>query len=227
MMAHTTVAGSDFSGHDDASGFSAGGIDAIGPERFGDGFDYLALGHIHSPQTLRGTSGRIRYSGSPLAVSFSECYPHSVSLVEIRSRGDIPVIATETIGALCPAVSLPASGHAGWDKALELLRDFPSDIEAYIRLNIKSGDALPSDIHNRARMICEGKAARFCCLNICHGGNEALTGERTMTVEQLRESDPVAIARRYAADTGTEFPDEWSDMLGEVIREIDEEKRND
>jgi len=46
-----------------------GGIDAsIFPESF---FDYVALGHIHRPQWV-GQNPRIRYSGSPLPLSFSE-----------------------------------------------------------------------------------------------------------------------------------------------------------
>ena len=40
-----------------------------GPDRVFDGVDYVALGHLHGRHTL---SDRIRYSGSPLAYSFSE-----------------------------------------------------------------------------------------------------------------------------------------------------------
>ena len=38
---------------------------------FPEGFDYVALGHIHRPQFIAGQD-RIRYSGSPIALSFSE-----------------------------------------------------------------------------------------------------------------------------------------------------------
>jgi exonuclease SbcD len=34
-------------------------------------FDYIALGHIHRPQYVAGQP-HIRYSGSPIALSFSE-----------------------------------------------------------------------------------------------------------------------------------------------------------
>ena len=47
-------------------------------------FDYVALGHIHKAQSL-GLAGKIRYSGSPLPMSFSEKnYSHQVVLVEIN-----------------------------------------------------------------------------------------------------------------------------------------------
>lgn len=46
-----------------------GGVDASAfPEEY---FDYVALGHIHRPQRV-GNSDRIRYSGSPVALSYSE-----------------------------------------------------------------------------------------------------------------------------------------------------------
>lgn len=47
---------------------SIGGLAVVPLEVF-DGFDYVALGHLHGRQRL---SGRIRYSGSPLRYSFSE-----------------------------------------------------------------------------------------------------------------------------------------------------------
>jgi DNA repair protein SbcD/Mre11 len=45
-----------------------GGVDLV-PAGVFDGVDYVALGHLHRPQTL---SARVRYSGSPLAYSFGE-----------------------------------------------------------------------------------------------------------------------------------------------------------
>ncbi len=61
-----------------------------------DGFDYVALGHLHRPQDFDG--GRIRYAGSPLAYSFSETHPKSMTLVELDAAGlarveDIPLPA--------------------------------------------------------------------------------------------------------------------------------------
>ncbi|TFV87794.1 exonuclease SbcCD subunit D [Blastococcus sp. CT_GayMR16] len=47
---------------------SVGGVDLV-PAAVFDGVDYVALGHLHRPQTL---TPRLRYSGSPLAYSFGE-----------------------------------------------------------------------------------------------------------------------------------------------------------
>jgi exonuclease SbcD len=53
---------------DSESALSVGASDEIDPSLF-DGFDYVALGHLHGPQKVR-TNGR--YSGSPLKYSFDE-----------------------------------------------------------------------------------------------------------------------------------------------------------
>ncbi len=53
-----------------------------------DGVDYVALGHLHTPQSVRGAD-RVRYSGSPLAYSFSETSPKEVVLVEIQGPGRV------------------------------------------------------------------------------------------------------------------------------------------
>lgn len=55
-----------------------------------DGFDYVALGHIHGPQkVLRDT---MRYAGSPLKYSFSEAtHKKSVTIVELLEKGETTV----------------------------------------------------------------------------------------------------------------------------------------
>ena len=83
MTAHTTVIGSDPRKQD----IIVGGIDSIDIRELGEGFDYLALGHIHFPQTI---APGCRYSGSPIPVSFNEDYTHSVTIVELEEHGSSP-----------------------------------------------------------------------------------------------------------------------------------------
>ena len=61
MTAHTTVSGCDFTGHENASEYVVGGIDSHSLEDMGTGYDYLALGHIHHAQFVRGGHHRVRY----------------------------------------------------------------------------------------------------------------------------------------------------------------------
>lgn len=88
LLAHQFVTGAqvDESGSEEF----VGGIDNVDSSAF-DGFDYVALGHIHRPQNVAKNGdgvGRIRYSGTPLKYSLSEAsHVKSVTVVEL---GAIP-----------------------------------------------------------------------------------------------------------------------------------------
>lgn len=64
-----------------------GGIDQVDASLF-DAFDYVALGHIHSPQHVGRET--VRYCGTPLKYSFSEAEQEkSVTVVELKEKGKI------------------------------------------------------------------------------------------------------------------------------------------
>ena len=66
---------------------SVGGSDNVDASVF-DGFDYVALGHIHGPQNIG--SNQIRYCGTPLKYSFSEENHHkSVTVVNLNAKGEL------------------------------------------------------------------------------------------------------------------------------------------
>ena len=81
MMAHTTVQGCNFTGHDNASEIDSGRHRQYASRRFWQvATTTWHLGHIHHAQFIHDTDHRMRYSGTPLAVSFDETYDHSVSI---------------------------------------------------------------------------------------------------------------------------------------------------
>jgi exonuclease SbcD len=83
LISHCFIDGGDPS--DSERPLSIGGADRIGYEAF-TAFDYVALGHLHSPQH-KGES-YIRYSGSILKYSFSEQHQRKgVTLVEMDANG--------------------------------------------------------------------------------------------------------------------------------------------
>ena len=68
---------------------SVGGSDNVDASVF-DGFDYVALGHLHGPQKIGRET--LRYCGSPLKYSFSEARQHkSMTVVELGEKGTIAV----------------------------------------------------------------------------------------------------------------------------------------
>jgi exonuclease SbcD len=82
VLAHAWVTGGELS--ESERDIRVGGVGDVGASLF-DGIDYTALGHLHGAQVLRPG---LRYSGSPLAFSFSEAAHVKGSwLVELDARG--------------------------------------------------------------------------------------------------------------------------------------------
>ncbi len=84
LVAHQFVTGA---GRCESEEVSVGGLDNVDAEIF-DGFDYVALGHIHSPQWVGRES--VRYCGTPLKYSFSEAEQEkSVTIVTLKEKGNL------------------------------------------------------------------------------------------------------------------------------------------
>ncbi|WP_280496294.1 exonuclease SbcCD subunit D [Nocardia asiatica] len=94
VLAHAFVVGGEATGSERS--ISVGGVETVPLSAF-DGIDYVALGHLHSPQTLAES---VRYSGSPLPYSFGEnAHRKAVWIVELDASGlsavrrrDLPVV---------------------------------------------------------------------------------------------------------------------------------------
>ena len=94
VLAHAFVTGA--APCDSERDITAGGVEAV-PAALFDGVDYVALGHLHGCQTI---SERVRYSGSPLAYSFSEEHHRkSMWLVDLGPAGEV---SAERIGTPVP-----------------------------------------------------------------------------------------------------------------------------
>jgi len=84
LVAHQFVAGASVCESEEPS---VGGVDSIDVKLF-DGFDYVALGHLHSPQKVGRDT--VRYAGSPLKYSFSEVHQRKAALfVTLGKKGSV------------------------------------------------------------------------------------------------------------------------------------------
>lgn len=92
-MGHLTAKGGKLS--DSEREIHVGGLGTVGAEVFPSAFDYVALGHLHRPQQV-GARAEIRYSGSPLPLSFSEAADEKeVRVLDFQAgklAGDYPLL---------------------------------------------------------------------------------------------------------------------------------------
>ena len=87
VVAHTFITGGNPS--ESERELTVGQVDQVRMDAF-DGFDYVALGHLHQGQAFDG--GRVAYSGTPLPYSFSEQHhTKAVRLVDLAPDGSLSV----------------------------------------------------------------------------------------------------------------------------------------
>ena len=153
VMAHTWVGGlerTDLSDseRDIGAATTVGTLDRVPLEAF-DGFSYVALGHLHGRRTVRE---HVRYSGSPVAFSFSERAHRKGSwLVDLDATGvadmrwvDAPVLRrlTQLTGTLEQLLVDPAHTGAEGDWVKAVLTDVARPAEAMARLQTRFRYAL-------------------------------------------------------------------------------------
>jgi exonuclease SbcD len=143
-----------------------GGVDAVDASLF-DRFDYVALGHIHRPQSAGRTTAR--YSGSPYRYSFDECgHTKQAVVVEVREKGDtaldfVTLTPTRDLYAIRCELSELATQTAPRDSYAEITL---TDDEPLVDAITKVRDIYP----NTLRLVMDNKYTRHI------GATHTLTG---------------------------------------------------
>lgn len=231
MTGHLAVTGLDATGHDT----EIGKIKTQDASSLGVGYDYLALGHIHKPQTIGHLedclkedvtyeSGVIRYSGSALHVSCDEAYPHTVSVVTIeRHNGDVN-IRQRRIEELRHFYVLPEDGgsFSSPDEAIAAIKNFATSHKSgYIRLRMEYSSATPANFNQSVYDALEpyGEEIRFNPKHIWTGVPEK-DGKTEPIVFQVAElqqmTDPISFIER----TKDQYPGLDLDDVRKAFEEV-------
>lgn len=185
LLAHAFVAGGEIS---DSEINPVGTVEQIPTQLFA-GFDYVALGHLHGPQTI--VPG-VRYAGSPLKYSFSEAaHRKSVTLVELQEKSGITV---REIPLHAPHDMREVRGSL----AQLLAGDYSED---YIRATVTDED-VPPDARVALRTVYPN-LMRFAVEN-----SRTAFEEDASEATGVEQRDPLSLfAEFYQRQTGVE-PDE-------------------
>lgn len=136
-MGHLTVLGASTS--DSERDIHIGNLGAVGADVF-EGFGYTALGHLHKPQKVAGLE-HVRYSGSPVALSFSEAADRK-SVVVLDTDGmkietlSIPVtrlLTRVSVSRATLAADLEKVAAASWAEVTVKLDAPEPDLDRLIR----------------------------------------------------------------------------------------------
>ena len=223
LCAHLAVARCDYRGHDMSTDENIGGLGCQELSVFGEGYDYIGLGHIHKYQKL-DNDGRIYYCGTPIAMSFDEVYRgnrHCVMLVECDRHGATPQVTPLEINNPRPLVNIPQEGFAEWDEVKHEFMNYPDDIPSYIRLNVEVENYLTSGANDEAGAIASTKACRFCLINAKRKESIQKENERRVfTTSEFKQLDTTEVARMWIESKGITFDDEMRDIIEEVKKEV-------
>ncbi|AJS57693.1 exonuclease SbcCD subunit D [Paenibacillus sp. IHBB 10380] len=150
-MSHIYVLGGVES--DSERPIQVGGAYTVDPSALSIGAQYTALGHLHRSQAVKG-DGMVRYSGSPLAYSFSEAgQAKSVAMLDISPGGGQPRF--EEIFLSCGRPLVRWKAKSGLEEVYRWL-DEGQDDRAFIDLEITLTEAMSLGEIQRLRKSREG-----------------------------------------------------------------------
>lgn len=204
LMCHCFVSGSVISESDRAA--MVGGTAVIPSDVF-EGFDYVALGHLHKAQN-RGHNAR--YSGSPLKYSFSEAeHKKSMTLlnigdeIEIKELDVIPLRETRVI-------------RGTFEEVVEIAEN-DTNTDDYIKIEL-------TDRYAGMEAVELFRTYYKNLLNISGKMNE--TEENQLTVEELYSLSPNDILKRfYKETTGSDLMEEQRVLFEEAMAAVENEER--
>ncbi|MBR5716710.1 MAG: exonuclease subunit SbcD [Bacteroidales bacterium] len=217
LTSHLAILGSDWGGHDFSSDKSIGGLNCMDSSIFDKGYDYVALGHIHRQQDLNEDC-RICYAGTPVAVSFDEvANGHGLLFVECDKHGEGTKVTPISINNINPLVNIPADKFADWDKARQLLRNYPDDVPSLIRLNVEVEAYLPAGANDEGQLIVKDKACKLTYINTKRkDSNQQGKSGATFTTSEFKKLNVADVAKMWIESKGEKFDDVIKEMLEEV-----------
>lgn len=178
-----------------------GGSEALGTDAYPAELVYVALGHLHKPQSL--DDGRIRYSGSPIPLSFSERrYVHRVLEVAVAD-GRLSAVTDLPIPRTVSLQRIPESGALPLPEILPQLAELPAASTApttdhpFLEVQILDDGPDPT----RRRQVDDAlrdKAARLTRIQLVRpeptpGAESNQPAARVGSIADVQSLDPVAL----------------------------------
>ena len=194
-----------------------GGSEALSAAMFGPEVAYAALGHLHLAQVV-GKQPHLRYSGSPLPMSFSEIpYKHQVLRFDLDGERAVDITPLHVPRAV-DLLRVPAT-PGPLDAVLAALQALPprsGEHPPYLEVRVRL-DAPEPGLRARIEAALEGRHARLARIDTSlphHAGDEA----DALSLDQLDSLRPDDIFRRlYRQKFDRDAPDDQLSAFTELM----------
>ena len=178
---------------------------ALPVDLFPDDVAYVALGHLHFPQTV-GDKENVRYSGSPIPLAIDEGpYAHQVLVVDLESSNQVEVEPIK-IPQFVRVLRFPVKGELLLEDLLEDLKelpdknlDLPENEYPFIEIAVLLEKPEPA-LRRTIEEALEGKAVRICKISPVYSTDKSsyLEGFSKNDLDQLLPEE--VFIKRYFKD---------------------------
>lgn len=208
LIAHQYVTGAERS---DSEEITVGGLDNVDVSVF-DGFDYVALGHIHSPQHIGKDA--VRYSGTPIKYSFSEVdQTKTVTVIDMKEKGNTEIHCVP-LNPLRDMHVIKGTFSDLTSKEYYLGTGFQDD---YMRVILTDEDDIP-DAAAKLRMVYN------YLVRIEYDNTRTRHNAEIGRAEEVDNKSPLELfSELYVAQNGMALTVDQEEYLNSVIEEIWEE----
>ncbi|BAV74883.1 exonuclease SbcD [Pseudomonas chlororaphis subsp. aurantiaca] len=226
-ISHAHMAGGSVS-EDSERSLIIGNAEALPASLFGPSISYVALGHLHKPQKVNGEE-RIRYSGSPIPLSFSEIgYQHQI--LDIQLDGETLVSVEPRL--IPRAVNLQRLGPAPLAEILLQLAELPDiDLLAeeqrqpWLEVRVRLDEPQP-DLRQQVESALQGKAVRLVRIAAEYAGNGGREGDdgaaQLVELDQLSPQD--LFSRAWLDSYGSEVDEQTLKDFAQLLQEVQHEE---
>ena len=209
LVTHQFVTGAIRS---DSEEISVGGTDNVDAAVF-DGFDYVALGHIHGPQNI--SSERIRYCGTPLKYSFSEAkHQKSVTVIDIADKESI-LVRTVPLHPLRDMREIE-----GTYEELTYRPNYEgTKTDDYIHITLTDEEDIPDAI-GKLRLIYPN------LMSLDYNNSRTRSAGMLSDLEELQNKSPLVLFEEfYEQQNGRPMSEQQENFVRKIMENIWEDKR--
>lgn len=226
-VSHAHMAGGSVS-EDSERSLIIGNAEALPASLFGPSISYVALGHLHKPQKVNGEE-RIRYSGSPIPLSFSEIgYQHQI--LDIQLDGETLVSVEPRL--IPRAVNLQRLGPAPLAQILLQLAELPDiDLLAdeqrqpWLEVRVSLDEPQP-DLRQQVESALHSKAVRLVRIAAEYAGSGGREGDdgAAQLVELDQLSPQELFSRAWQDSYGSEVDEQTLKDFAQLLQEVQHEE---
>lgn len=201
-----------------------GGEEAVSSDIFPASVSYVALGHLHKPQSVSGQAV-IRYAGSPFPLSVSERdYEHSIVVIDFDATASMTIDLLPTPRPVA-FLRVPQFGAAPLDQIEDELRhieveDPGHDLRPFLEVAVQLDGAEP-ELRPRIEAALDGKPVRLTRIVRQAEGQGGTLADVVEGDTELDALEPAHVfARRHVEEYGVEPAAELTRAFEEVLTGI-------